>query len=143
MGYLKWCDIVPMDVCQLLLGRLWLYDMRVLYGGFKYIYFFVINRKKTILTHLKLVLDPKPSKREGEALITYGKCQQELKKGKVEFVLVKEDEIKEMPNLELKVNIFSQLREIDTRVSPQLLLIHSLWKAIAQITFMVLTSTCE
>ena len=45
--------------------------------------------------------------------------------------MVKEDEIKVKPNLNLRRNLFSQPGEIDTGVSPQLLLLHSLWKAIA------------
>ena len=36
--------------------------------------------KKKKIGSFKLVLDPKTSKREGEALITHGECQEELKK---------------------------------------------------------------
>ena len=35
-----WCDVVPMDVCHLLLGRPWQYDMKVIYDGF---YFWIIQ----------------------------------------------------------------------------------------------------
>ena len=66
-----------------------------------------------------------------------------IKKSKIEFAFVKGDEIKEKPNLDLGVNLFSQPREIDTGMSLQLLLLHSLWKAISQITFVVLTSMYE
>ena len=54
-------------------------------------------------------MDLKPSKKEGNALITHGECQQELEKRKIEAALIKDDEIK---------------KEIDTRVSPKLLLLH-------------------
>ena len=47
---------------------------------------------------------------------------------KIEVALIKDNEIKE---------------EIDTRVSQQLLLLHSLWKEIVQITFVVLASMCK
>ena len=47
-----WCDVVPMDVCHLLLGRPWLYYRRVLYDDFKHTYSFVINEKKIILAPL-------------------------------------------------------------------------------------------
>ena len=29
-----WCDVIPMTVCHMLLGRPWLYDRRVLYDGY-------------------------------------------------------------------------------------------------------------
>ena len=56
--------VVLMDICHLFLGRPCLYDMMVLYDGFKNIYSFVINGKKIIFTPLKIVLDPKTSKEE-------------------------------------------------------------------------------
>ena len=36
--------------------------------------------EKNYFGHLKLVLDPKPSKGNGETLIIHGECQQELKR---------------------------------------------------------------
>ena len=35
-----WCDVVPMDVCHLLLGRPWQYDRQIIYDGFKNTYTF-------------------------------------------------------------------------------------------------------
>ena len=77
---------------------------------------------------LNHVLDSKSFKAEGETLIINGECQQELEEIKIEVALIKDNEIKE---------------EIDTRVSQQLLLLHSLWKEIVQITFVVLASMCK
>ena len=77
---------------------------------------------------LNHVLDSKSFKAEGETLIINGERQQELEEIKIEVALIKDDGIKE---------------EIDTRVSPQLLLLHSLWKEIVQTTFVVLTSMCR
>ncbi|KAL5770417.1 hypothetical protein ACOSP7_014571 [Xanthoceras sorbifolium] len=39
-----WCDVLPITVCHLLLGRPWLYDRRVVYDGFKNSYSFVLIR---------------------------------------------------------------------------------------------------
>ncbi|KAJ9553571.1 hypothetical protein OSB04_017616 [Centaurea solstitialis] len=35
-----WCEVIPMDVCHLLLGRPWLYDRRVKHDGFRNTYTF-------------------------------------------------------------------------------------------------------
>ena len=29
-----WCDVIPMDACQMLLGRPWLYDRKVMHNGY-------------------------------------------------------------------------------------------------------------
>jgi len=29
-----WCDIIPMDACHVVLGRLWLYDWKAKHDGF-------------------------------------------------------------------------------------------------------------
>ena len=120
-----WCNVFPTKECHLLLGRPWLYDRRHIYDGFRHIYSFKIKGEKIILDPLNPILDLKPFKKEGNALITHGECQQELEESKIEVALIKDDEIKE---------------KIDTRVSPKLLLLHSLWKKIVQTTFVVLTS---
>ena len=41
-----------------------------------------------MLTSLKHVLYPKPSKGDGKSLISNGECQQELKEDKDEFALI-------------------------------------------------------
>lgn len=35
-----WCEVIPMDVCHLLLGRPWLYDRRAKHDGFRNTYSF-------------------------------------------------------------------------------------------------------
>ena len=113
---------------SLLLRRPWLYDRQPIYDGFKHTYSFKIKGKNIILTILNPVLDLKHSKKKRNTLITHGECQQELEESKIEVALIKDDEIK---------------KKIDTRVSPQLLLLYSLWKEIVQTTFVVLTSMCK
>lgn len=44
-----WCDVIPMDVCHVLLGRPWLFDMRVTHDGFRNTYSFVKDKRKIIL----------------------------------------------------------------------------------------------
>lgn len=38
-----WCDVVPMDVCHLLLGRPWKYDRHVSHDGHCNIYTFLFG----------------------------------------------------------------------------------------------------
>ena len=77
-----WCNVFPMKEYHLLLGRLWFYDRRPIYDGFKHTYSFKVKKKNIILAPLNLVLDTKPSKREEKTFITYGECPQALKKRK-------------------------------------------------------------
>lgn len=49
-----WCDVVPMTVCHLLLGRPWLYDRKVLYDGYANSYSFKFNGKKFVLDPLQI-----------------------------------------------------------------------------------------
>ncbi|GJR09797.1 putative nucleotidyltransferase, ribonuclease H [Tanacetum coccineum] len=44
-----WCDVVPMDSCHLLLGRLWQFDRQTVYDGMKNTYAFVMNWVKIVL----------------------------------------------------------------------------------------------
>ena len=55
--------------------------------------------KQIILAPLNPVLDPKPFKIEGEALISLGECQQELKEDNDEFALVEENKVDNEPLL--------------------------------------------
>ncbi|XP_038695889.1 uncharacterized protein LOC119993050 [Tripterygium wilfordii] len=50
-----WCDIIPMSVCQLLLGRPWLFDRRALYDGFHNSYSFIFNGRLITLSPLRPV----------------------------------------------------------------------------------------
>ncbi|KAL5767989.1 hypothetical protein ACOSQ2_014772 [Xanthoceras sorbifolium] len=45
-----WCDVLPITVCHLLLGRPWLYDRHVVYDGFKNSYSFVFKKKNHLRT---------------------------------------------------------------------------------------------
>lgn len=44
-----WCDIIPMDVCHIILGRPWLYDRRVMHDGYQNTYSFHKDGKKFTL----------------------------------------------------------------------------------------------
>ena len=49
-----WCDVIPMTVCHMLLGHLWLYDQKVLYDGYANTYSFTFKGKKFVLDPLQI-----------------------------------------------------------------------------------------
>jgi hypothetical protein len=49
-----WCDIIPMTVCHMLLGRPWLYDRKVSYNGYTNTYSFQYKGKKLVLLPLPI-----------------------------------------------------------------------------------------
>ncbi|XP_025607627.1 uncharacterized protein [Arachis hypogaea] len=48
-----WCDVIPMHVCHLLLGRPWQYDRCAIHDGFKNTYSFFKDGVKIVLTPLR------------------------------------------------------------------------------------------
>ena len=47
-----WCDVIPMTICHMLLGRPWIYDQRVSYEGYAYTYSFIFKGKIFVLDPL-------------------------------------------------------------------------------------------
>ena len=54
------CDVVAMDACHLLLGRLWQYDRKVTHDGFTNSYSFSFNNTKIVLLPSKDMHTSKP-----------------------------------------------------------------------------------
>jgi len=49
-----WCDVIPMTVCHMLLGRPWLYDRKVFYDGYANTYSFIYKGRKLVLDPLQI-----------------------------------------------------------------------------------------
>jgi len=47
-----WCDTIPTDACHMLLGRPWLFDHRLIHGGYLNTYSFSKDGKKITLAPL-------------------------------------------------------------------------------------------
>lgn len=79
-----WCDILPMTVCHVLLGRPWMYDRRVNYDGFHNTYSLIFKNKKLILEPLPIMEFPhKPA-----MILSHQKFQRALLESQVVFMLV-------------------------------------------------------
>ena len=49
-----WCDVIPMTICHMLLGRPWLYDRKVIYDGYANTYSFTFKGKEFVLDPLQI-----------------------------------------------------------------------------------------
>ena len=108
-----WYDVVPMDVCHLLLGRPWKYDRMVVYDGFKNTYTFCKNGHKIVLAPLKPTIAIASKPEEKNSLLSKSELEKEIKIGSDVMTLVaieetqseKEIPIEVEPILEEFVNI--------------------------------------
>ena len=95
-----WCDVVPMDVCHLLLGRPWKYDRKVIYDGFKNTYTFRKDGHKIVLTPLKPAIAPASKPEEKNSLLSKSELEKKIRFGSyvMDLVGVEETESeKEIP----------------------------------------------
>jgi hypothetical protein len=87
------CDVVPMDVCHLLLGRLWQYDRNVVHDGRKNTY----TLEKNGRMHMLLPIEDKKAKAEASnaILLMSGKeLLDEVKKEEdMQFVVVRKPRV--------------------------------------------------
>ena len=83
-----WCDVLPMDACHNLLGRPWMYDIRILHNGFLNTYSFEKGGKKIKLlpmlpSQIFHAMRPKNYKGENNVLTLNGAtnlCHIDLKR---------------------------------------------------------------
>jgi hypothetical protein len=87
------CDVIPMDVCHLLLGRLWQYDRNVIHDGRKNTY----TLEKNGRTHMLFPIKDKETKPEvsNTILLMSGKelLKEVKKKEDTQFIMVKKPRI--------------------------------------------------
>ena len=76
-----WCDVVPMDVCHLLLGRPWQYDRQIIYDGFKNTYTFRKDGHKIVLAPLKPTIAPASKPAEQNSLLSKSEMEKEIRAG--------------------------------------------------------------
>ena len=89
-----WCDVVLMDVCQLLLGRPRKNDRKVIYDGFKNTYTFRKDGHKIVLEPLKRAIAPASKPKEKNSLLSKSELEKEIRAGSDVMALVAIEEIK-------------------------------------------------
>ncbi|XP_042478787.1 uncharacterized protein LOC122059821 [Macadamia integrifolia] len=77
-----------MDACHLLFGRPWQFDRKTKHDGFKNTYTFKKDGIKVILGPSKIEINPKPSKGEGNNLLSKSKIDKAIEESKVVYALV-------------------------------------------------------
>ena len=73
-----WCDVVDMDACHLLLGRLWQYDRDVDHIGRTNTYSFVYDGVKIVLLPSKQVVEREKPVAESKTLLSMAHFDEEL-----------------------------------------------------------------
>jgi hypothetical protein len=87
------CDVIPMDVCHLLLGRLWQYDRNVIHDGRKNTYTLEKNGRIHMLLSIK-DKEVKPKVRNIVLLISGKEFLTEVKKKEEpQFIVVRKPKI--------------------------------------------------
>ena len=87
------CDVIPMHVCHILLGRPWQFDRKVIHDGRKNTY----TLEKNGRTHMLLPIEDKEQKREVSSIILLMSGKEllnEVKKEKeMQFVVVRKPRV--------------------------------------------------
>ncbi|XP_038704723.1 uncharacterized protein LOC120000670 [Tripterygium wilfordii] len=83
-----WCDIVPMTVCQLLLGRPWLFDRKALYDGFQNSYSFFFKGKHIKLNPLRSPPRPSPKLANNTEVLTLSRLSEVPQDAPMLFLLL-------------------------------------------------------
>eukprot|EP00268_Persea_americana_P065958 TRINITY_DN8890_c0_g2_i2.p3 TRINITY_DN8890_c0_g2~~TRINITY_DN8890_c0_g2_i2.p3 ORF type:complete len:362 (-),score=78.59 TRINITY_DN8890_c0_g2_i2:4238-5323(-) len=84
-----WCDVVPMDVCHILLGRPWQYDRHVTHDGRKNTYTFRMGKVDIVLLPCKEERVRKTVTKEGSNnFLALSKFMKESKESGVVYMLV-------------------------------------------------------
>ncbi|XP_071708618.1 uncharacterized protein [Rutidosis leptorrhynchoides] len=80
-----WCEVIPMDACHLLLGRLWQFDRKTKHDGLKNTYSFTKDGVNIILAPLD---SSKKSTVEPTLFLHKGELKQELRNSTLLFALI-------------------------------------------------------
>jgi hypothetical protein len=83
-----WCDVVPMDACHLLLGRLWQFDRKVHHDGFKNTYSFEQNGVKINLGHSRMEMKSKPALKDSNFILSKSEFTKIFEESQIAFALL-------------------------------------------------------
>ncbi|GJZ48798.1 putative nucleotidyltransferase, ribonuclease H [Tanacetum coccineum] len=104
-----WCDVVPMDVCHLLLGRPWEYDRNTTHNGRANTYSFLFDGVKiTLMPNKPKELVNKPT----GTLLTLSQFEDELKMGDDVFVLIRKKVAKDSKIPEAMIPLLEEFFDV-------------------------------
>lgn len=87
-----WCDVVTMNACHLLLGRLWQYERCVIHDGRANTYSFMFKGVKVVLAPNKVTPKANPkSSNANTSLLSRAKFEEEIRGSEVLFVLIRRE----------------------------------------------------
>lgn len=92
-----WCDVIPMNVCHMLLGRPWLYDRRVIYDGYANTYSFNFKGKKFVLDPLHI--SAFETQKEPSTILTLQYFKRAMRETNMVLLLVIREKKKEDGNI--------------------------------------------
>lgn len=76
-----WCDVVPMDVCHILLGRPWQYNRHVIHNGHQNTCTSKMGKYGIVILSSKKEKLPKSLQEEGNNFLILSKFVKESKEG--------------------------------------------------------------
>lgn len=97
-----WCDVAPMDVCHLILGRPWEFDRKIIHDGAKNTYNFIWETQQILLvpsreqpapTPVTSIPPPPPlaqstSSNSSSLLCSYARFEEEFQQEGVAYALI-------------------------------------------------------
>ncbi|GAV71882.1 hypothetical protein CFOL_v3_34972 [Cephalotus follicularis] len=113
------CDVIPMDACHLLLGRLWKFDRSAIHDGRKNTDTIKRDEKKSCIT--SQLFDAKTETIKKESLFLNGGCVEKAldeKKGVLALLVVERDQREEINIHPLVQPIFAEFEDVFPKSYP-------------------------
>ena len=108
-----WCDVVTMDACHLLLGRLWQFDRAVSHDGRVNTYSFTFKGVKIVLVPSKATGEPKPVRQGTTAsMLSLAQFEEELQESEMMFALVRKELTEDVVLPDEAVAIVREFQEV-------------------------------
>ncbi|XP_051125929.1 uncharacterized protein LOC127247897 [Andrographis paniculata] len=113
-----WCDVVPMDACQILLGRPWQFDRNVIHDGRKYTYSFIFSGVKIVKlpSVLKLLTPVSPAK---VLFLNYATFLEEMSAAPITLLLLGHDICESSDILSTALPIIEELCDVFLDALPE------------------------
>ncbi|BFG40765.1 hypothetical protein CerSpe_270390 [Prunus speciosa] len=88
-----WCDVVPMDVCHILLERPWQYDKEVIHDGHENTYAFKMGKVEIVLLPCNEELSRASPQGEGNNFLTLSEFVKKSEESGIVYMLVSKENV--------------------------------------------------